>query len=123
MKLEQRGWEIRHCGATVGVDGSREYAFRIAENHHREVLRTRDLRVFGSVGVGSALALLTILLTSVGSVLGMFALAAVWFVHVWAVIGFVYSLARVGRLRGGARYGTPFGKSTYRALRRASPRI
>lgn len=119
--IEPYKWEIRHRGRHVEFDESLEWSFRIAENHHREMLRSRDLRVFGGVALASAIGLLALLALPRGHGLWVLAAGALWVLFTGAVVQFLFTLARIGRLLGGARYATPFGRSTYLALRLSQP--
>lgn len=119
--VEPSKWEITRGGAHVEFVDSRTWSFLVAENHYRETLRARDLRAYGTVAVAAAAGLLVVLILTGATVFRVLVLGALWVAHVWGVIGFIYTLARIGRLRGGARYATPFGRSTYRVLRPGAP--
>ena len=114
-------WEIRHRGEHVEFNDSREWSFRTAEEHHREVLRTQDLRLFGGVALASAFGLLGVWNLPRGGGFWVLALAVLWVVCASALTEFLHTLAWFGRLRGGARYATPFGRATFLALERQSP--
>ena len=114
--IEPYKWEVRHEGDHVEFDDSREYSFEIVENHHREMLRYQDLKAYGSVAVASAIGLSILLALTPGSPVWLVALGSLWVVHSYAALSFVFTLARIGHLRCGARYARPFGKATYRAL-------
>ena len=114
--IEPYKWEIRYRGEHLEFDDSLQYAIHIAENHHREILRSRDLKRFGSVAVASALGLIVTVVLVQGNAVWVVALGALWVAHAYAMVEFLYTFARMGRLRGGARYAMPFGKATYRAL-------
>lgn len=114
--IEPFRWEIRYRGEHVEFDDSREYSFAIAENHYREILRTQDLKTYFGVAVASAVALVGLLTLPRGNPVWVVAAGLLWVIHAYAALSVLYTLARLGRLRCGARYARPFGKATYRAV-------
>ena len=115
--IEPFKWEIRCRGEHVEFDDSREYAFAIAEHHYREVLRARDLMAYGSVALASALALIVMLTLPRGNAAWVLAVGLLWVAHSYTAMSFLFTLARIGRLRCGARFAKPLGKATQRALK------
>ena len=120
--IEPYNWEVRHRGEHIEFDDSLRYAFQIAENHHREILRIGDLKRFAGIAAASALGLIVTVILVQGNAVWAVALGALWVAHVYALLEFLYTLARIGRLRGGAGYAMPFGKATYRALTVPEPK-
>ena len=53
--LGPRRWEVLHCDVHIAFDPSLQSALSVAEHHHRERLRLRDLKVWGGVLVVSIL--------------------------------------------------------------------
>jgi hypothetical protein len=48
-------WQVLHRGSHLAYDPSLQSAFSVAEHHHRELLRRRDLMVWGGVLLASIL--------------------------------------------------------------------
>ncbi len=108
--VEAYRWELRYRGEHLEFDDSRENTFRVAENHHRERLRVRDLMWFGAIVVASTIAFFVMLALPRDNGLWVLVLGAVWVAFVSAGMRFVLTLVRIGRLRGGATYATSWSR-------------
>lgn len=112
----RRKWETDYLGDHLEFNDSREWSFRSAEEHHREVLRRHDLMLFGTVAMISGLGLFAMWAVPPRGAIWVLGLVVLWILFASALTEFLHTLARFGRLRTGARFATPFGRTTHMAL-------
>ena len=105
--IEPYRWEVRYRSEHVEFDESREASFLIAEKHHREVLRRRDMLAFGSIAVASAVGLVAMFSIERGTVAWVLVLAVLLFANVSTLMRFVLTWARIPYRR---RYRWDYGK-------------
>ena len=93
--VEPRKWDVRHRGEHVGYDESREASFQMAERHHRDALRRRDLLTWGTVAMAAFLGVSAVYAgVERGSLLWVLVLAALFYACIAGIIRFVAALSR-----------------------------